>query len=151
MHQMMPPAKFTGTKLTLKRFLAFVDEHVSLELIRIGESRRAQLTGVWTFARMDPQVAPQIGHLDKLAIAVRAVVRLLARVQAHVRLEVMIASESFAALLTLERLLARVGPFVILQDVLVAERPMTNGTAKHLVTLLLLQRSRRQRNVVNHR
>ena len=144
MHQMMPPAEFTGTKLTLKRFLAFVDEHVSLELIRIGESRRAQLTGVWTFARMDPQMASQIGDLDKLAIAVRAVVRLLARVQAHVRLEVMIASESFAALLTLERLRARVGPFVILQDVLVAERPMTNGTANHLVTLLLLQRSRRQ-------
>lgn len=138
--------------MALERLLALVDEIVGLELVRVGEPGRAELAGVGPLARVHPQVAPQVGHLDKLAVAVRAVVRLLARVQAHVRLEVVVARESLAALLALERLLAGVGPLVILQDVLVAERPVADGAAKHLVPLLLLLlRRRRQRHVVHHR
>ena len=54
-------------------------------------------------------------------------------VQPHVRFQVVIAGEALAALFALERLLARVRPFVILQHVLVAERSVADGTRKHLV------------------
>ena len=132
-HEVMPPAESSGAELALERLLALVDEHVGLELVRVGEPRRAQFAGVGPLARVDAQVAPQVGDLHELAVAVRTVVRLLARMQTHVRLEVVVAGESLAALLALERLLARVRPLVVLQDVLVAESPVADGAAKHLV------------------
>jgi hypothetical protein len=46
--------------------------------------------------------------------------------QTHVSLQMMIASESLVTLRALERFLARVCSFMILQDVFVAERTIAN-------------------------
>ena len=46
-----------------------------------------------------------------------------------------IPREALPALLALERLFSRVGSLVILEDVLVAERPVTDGAAKDLTAV----------------
>lgn len=94
MKKMMPPTKAHLTVLALERLLAFVDQQVRLQLIRVAELRRAQLTGVRPLAGVDAQVTTEIRHLNELTVAVTAVVRLLAGVQPHVRLQMMVPSES---------------------------------------------------------
>lgn len=80
--------------LALERFLALVDQKVSLQLIRVAEFRGAKLARVRPFTGMNAQMAAQIGNLDELPVAMAAVIRLLARVQPHVGLEVVVPCES---------------------------------------------------------
>lgn len=155
-HEVVTPAEFAGAQLALERLLTFVDEHVGLELVRVGEAGRAQLAGVGPLPRVDAQVTAKVGNLNKatqfksnvirdlqkreicttnlyeLSIAVGAVVGLLPSVEPHVRLEVVVAGEALAALLALERLFPRVRPLVVLEDVLVAKGPVAYGAAEHL-------------------
>ncbi len=42
---------------------------------------------------MNPDVSPEVGHLDECSVAVGAGVRLLAGVQPHVRLQVVVPRE----------------------------------------------------------
>ena len=77
MHEVVASAEASVAVLALEGFLALVDEHVSLQLVRVGEPRRAQVAGVGPLAGVYTQVAPQVGHLHKLTVAVRAVVRFL--------------------------------------------------------------------------
>jgi len=77
-------------------------------------------------------MAPEVGHLNESAVAKVARVRLLARVQPHVGLQVVISGEPLVAHLAGERFLARVSALVVLQDVLVAERPVANFAREDL-------------------
>lgn len=85
---------------------------------------------------MHAQVPPEVGHLDELALAVGAVVGLFTRVQAHVRLKVVVTREPLVALLTLEGLLSGVRPLMILQHVLVSEGPVTNVAHEQFVATI---------------
>lgn len=85
---------------------------------------------------MHAQVPPEVGHLDELALAVGAMVGFLARVQAHVRLKVVVACEPFVALLALEGLFSGVRPLVILQHVLVSEGPMADVAHEQFVATI---------------
>lgn len=82
---------------------------------------------------MNSEVSAKVRHLDELAVAVSALVGFLARVQSHVRLEVVIAGESLLTDATAERLLARVSPLVVLQHVLVAEGPVARPAGEDFV------------------
>ena len=77
MHEVVTASESALAVLALEGLLALVDEHVRLELVRVGEARRAQFTGIRTLARVHPQVTPQVGHLNELTVAVRTVVRFL--------------------------------------------------------------------------
>ena len=64
---------------------------------------------------------PEVGHLHKLPVTVCARVRLLAGVEPHVCLEVVVSGEPFVAHLALEGLLTGMGALVVLQDMLVSK------------------------------
>ena len=53
MHEVVAAAEASEAVLALEGFLAFVDEHVRLQLVRVGEARRAQVAGVRALARVD--------------------------------------------------------------------------------------------------
>lgn len=147
-HQVVAAPISAAAPIAAERFLALVDEHVRLELIRVWELWRAQLAGVGSLAGVHPEVAPQIGHLHELPLAVRAMIRFFARVQSHVRLEVMVPGEAFVALGTGERFFAGVGALVVLQHVFVAEASVTHAALEHLVAAggaALAAATRRQR------
>lgn len=93
-HQVMPPSESHLAMLALERFLPLVDQEMSLQLVRVAEFRGAKLARVRPFAGMDAQMAAQVGNLDELPVAMAAVIRLLARVQPHVGLEVVVPCES---------------------------------------------------------
>ena len=59
-------------------------------------------------------MSSQICDLNKLAVAMCAVVRLLPRVQTHVSLQVMVPSESFVTFLTFKGFLSRVCSLMVL-------------------------------------
>lgn len=71
---------------------------------------------------MHPLVTPQVRYLHEPLVADGATKRFLARVQPNVRLEVVVAGETFVALRALVRLLTGVGPVVVLQHVFIVER-----------------------------
>lgn len=70
MIQMVFPSELCITLGAREWFLASVYEHVSFELIRIGEFRRTQFTVVWSLPSMDAQMAPQISYLYEVTITV---------------------------------------------------------------------------------
>lgn len=102
------------TRMALEWFLIVVDEHVSLQLIRIGEFGWAQVTRVRLFAGVNAQMATQIGHLYEFSVAVIAMVWFFPCVQAHVSLQVMVTCEAFFTCDARERLFSSVGAFVVL-------------------------------------
>ena len=57
--------------------LALAYQHVSLQLVRVREVARTDLALVRALPRVDPDVSPEVGHLDKLPVTVRTAVRLL--------------------------------------------------------------------------
>lgn len=63
---------------------------------------------------MGSRVPSKIGHLNELFLAVIACERFFARVQANVRLQMMVASEALAAFRTSKGFFAGVRSFVIL-------------------------------------
>ena len=63
---------------------------------------------------MNPEMSSQICDLNKLAVAMCAVVRLLPRVQTHVSLQVMVPCESFVTFLTFKGFLSRVCSLMVL-------------------------------------
>ena len=79
-HQMMPSSESHLTLLAFERFLAFVDQQMSLQLVRVAELGRAQLARVRPLAGVHAQMAAQVGHLDELTVTVATVVGFLARV-----------------------------------------------------------------------
>jgi hypothetical protein len=133
MHQMVTPPKLPFAFVASERLLALVDEHVSLELVRIGEGGVTEVALVRLFAGVNSQVSPQVCDLNKLSIAVGAVVRLLSSVQPHVRFEMVIPREPFVTDATLERFFTRVSALVVLQDVLVPERPIADFAGEDFV------------------
>jgi hypothetical protein len=131
-HEVMTTTIPSAAPVAAEGFLTLVDERVRLELIRVGEARGAELARVRSFAGVHPEVAPQVRHLNELTLAVGAVVGFLARVQTHVRLEVVVSGEAFVALGTREGFFARVRALVVLQHVLVAETPVAHSALEHL-------------------
>ena len=129
----MSPSEPARALLALEWLLAFVYEHVSLELVGVGELARAVgiLAVVRSLTGVHPQVAPQVGHLHELSLAVSAVVRLLSGMQPHVSLEMVVPSEPLMTFAALERLLSGVRPLVVLEHMFVAKTPVTYGTHKH--------------------
>lgn len=91
------------------------------------------LTSVRSFAGMHPKMSPQIRHLYKFSIAHITMIRSLARMQSHMRLQMVIPGETFMTLGTFERFLTRVCSFVILEDVFVAEGTITHAAGELLV------------------
>lgn len=110
-----------------ERLLVGMDEDMRFELIRIGKSRGTTLARVRTFAGVYPEMSSEISHLYELPIAMFAMIRSLARMQSHMGLQMVIARKSLMAFGTFERFLAGMRPFVILQDVFVAEGAITNA------------------------
>jgi len=106
---------------------------MSFELIRIGEFGSAEFAGIRAFTSVHTEMPTKVGHLHEMAVTMCAFVRLLPRVEPHVRLQVVIAGESLFTHTTAERLLACVGSLVILQHVFVSEGTMTRLTGKCLL------------------
>jgi len=86
----MPPSESRLTVLALERLLTFMYEGVCLQLIRITEFCRADRTLVRPFPRVNTQMTAEIRHLNELSFAMLALIRLLARVQPQMRLQVMV-------------------------------------------------------------
>lgn len=84
--QVVAAPESASADATLEGLLSAVDEGVGLELVRVGEARWAHVARVRPLSRVHAEVAPKVRHLHELALAMRTVVRLLARVQTHVRL-----------------------------------------------------------------
>ena len=117
-----------GSRVSFKP--SFVDQHVCLQLVRVGEitwtklalkekisscnEKKVEIYLVWTLSRVNPEMSSQICDLNKLAVAMCAVVRLLPRVQTHVSLQVVVPCKSFMAFLTFKRFLSRVCSLVVL-------------------------------------
>lgn len=135
-HQMVSSSKSSTAPQALEWFDPFVDENVRLQLITVREPRAAQIASVGPLARVHSQVPAKIRNLHELPLAVRAVVWFFARVQTHVRLEVVVPGEALVALFALEGFLARMRPLVVLQDVLVTETAMAD-VARELLLFLL--------------
>ena len=57
--------------------LVLVYQHVGLQLVRVGEVAGADLALVRPLPGVDPDVPPEVGHLDKLPVAVGTTVWLL--------------------------------------------------------------------------
>ena len=57
--------------------LCLVDQHVSLQLVGVREIAGTKLALVGPLASVDPDVSPEVGHLDKLPVAVGTTIRLL--------------------------------------------------------------------------
>jgi len=87
---------------------------VGLQLVRVREITWTKLALVWTLSRVNPEMSSQICDLNKLAVAMCAVVRLLPRVQTHVSLQVMVPGESFVTFLTFKGFLSRVCSLMVL-------------------------------------
>lgn len=80
-------------------------------------------------------MSPEIGHLNELSLAVCAAVRLFSSVKSHVRLQMVIPSESLVTHFAFERLFSRVRPFVVLQDVFVAEGAIADFACEDLFSV----------------
>ena len=61
-------------RLTL---FCLVDQHVSLQLVGVREIAGTKLALVRSLSSVDPDVSPEVGHLDKLPVTVRTTIRLL--------------------------------------------------------------------------
>lgn len=107
--------------LAVEWLVRVVSVLVRSQLIGVAESTIADSAYVWPFASVYAQMAPQIGHLYELPVAVRAMIWFLASVQPHMRFQMMIASETLMALGTFERLFTGVRAFVVLQHMFIAE------------------------------
>lgn len=94
MHQVVPPSETHLTMFALERFLPFVYQQMSLQLIGIAEFSRAQFASVRTFTGVDAQMATKVRYLHELTVAVAAVIRFLTGMQSHVSLQMMVPSES---------------------------------------------------------
>lgn len=132
-HEMVSPSESTSALGALERLFTLVNEHVSFELIGVGEATSAQFAGVGSLASVHPQMPPQVGHLHELSIAVSTVIWLLARMKTHVCLEVMISGESFMALSAFERFFTGMGPLMVLQNVFVTEATIAYLTDEHFL------------------
>src|SRR5699024_530244 len=69
-HEMVAASKSAHALFAFERLLALVDQHVGLQLVGVGESTGAQFAGIGSLPGVDPQMAPQVGHLHELAVAV---------------------------------------------------------------------------------
>jgi hypothetical protein len=134
MHEMMPTPESALTSHAFKRLFTFMNQHVSFQLIRIGEFGRAKFAGVGSFACVYSEVSPQVCDLHELAVAMGALVGLLPSVEPHMRLEVVVSGEPLFAHSAAEWLLASVGPLVVLQDVFIPEGAMTRPAGEHFVS-----------------
>ena len=100
----MPSAEAHLAVFTLERLFTFVDQQVSLELVRIAKFRRTEFAGIRTFSGVDPQMASKIGYLYKLPVAVATMIWLLSCVQSHVSLQVVVPRKSAKRIETLQKL-----------------------------------------------
>jgi len=105
------------TILAAVRFFPFVNEHVGLELVGIGEPVFAEVARKGLFPSVNPEVSSQIGYLNELTDAVGTLVRFLSSVEPHVSLQVVVPCEPFLADVAPERLLPSMSPLVILENV----------------------------------
>lgn len=131
--QVVAPAETSTATVTAEGLLPIVDQHMRLQLVRVGEAGVAEFARVGSLTGVHSQMAPQVSDLHELPITVAAVVRFLACVQPHVCLEVVVAGETLVAFGTLKGLLAGVRSLVVLQDVLVAKGAAADLARKHLV------------------
>lgn len=136
--QVVPPPELPSAPIALEGLLVGVYQQMRLELVRIGEHRRAVIAGVRSFAGVYPEVSPQVRDLDELPVADVAMVRPLAGVQTHVRLEVVVPGEALVAFRTFEGLLSGVGALVVLEDVLVAEGAVADAAGELLVAVVVV-------------
>ena len=108
---------------------------MSLQLVRVREIAGTKLALVRSLPSVDPDVSPEVGHLDKLPVTVRTTIRLLSweisRVrtnlthslslslsltcmQSHVSFKMVVPGEPLVTFLTLEWFLAGVSSLVVL-------------------------------------
>jgi hypothetical protein len=87
---------------------------VSLQLVGVREIAGTNLALVRSLSSMDPDVSPEVGHLDKLPVTVRTTIRLLSCMKSHVSFKMMVPGEPLVTFLTLEWFLAGVGSLVVL-------------------------------------
>lgn len=113
-----------------------MNQNVCFQLIAVRESRAAEIAGIRPLARVHSQMSTKIRNLHELPLTVRTVVRFFARVQAHVSLEVVVPSKALVALFTLEGFFPSVCPFVVLQDVFIAEAAMADVAGEFFLFLL---------------
>ena len=111
-----------------------VDQHVSLQLVGVREIAGTNLALVRSLSRVDPDVSPEVCHLDKLPVTVRTTIRLLpweisvsyrhnphltlslslTCMKSHVSFKMMVPGEPLVTFLTLEWFLAGVSSLVVL-------------------------------------
>lgn len=113
-HEMMSSAESSEALGAFERLLALVDQHMSFQLVAVGKAGRTQLALVWLLAGVDSDMASQVSNLDEASLAGAADVGFLARMESHVRLQMVVARKPLVALRTFERLLARVRTFMVL-------------------------------------
>ena len=66
-----------GKPAILLTLLCLVDQHVGLQLVRVGEIAGTKLALVRPLSSVNPDVSPEVGHLDKLPVTVGTAIRLL--------------------------------------------------------------------------
>ena len=117
-----------------------VDQHVGLQLVGVREIAGTNLALVRSLSGVNPDVSPEVRHLDKLSVTVRATIRLLSWeisvsrnnptlplslcltcMKSHVSFKMVVPGEPLVTFLTLEWFLAGVSSLVVLKDIFVAE------------------------------